>query len=73
MKEGILTVFCNILILFVFFLCRVKMSETNQQKDELPAYLKDEPPAGTASYADIFIVKGTWNSYSFLQQSSFLS
>lgn len=29
------------------------MSETNQQQDELPAYLKDEPPAGTGSYADI--------------------
>uniref|UniRef100_A0A671L0E6 Transmembrane protein 263 n=2 Tax=Sinocyclocheilus anshuiensis TaxID=1608454 RepID=A0A671L0E6_9TELE len=25
----------------------VKMSETNQQQDELPAYLKDEPPADT--------------------------
>lgn len=31
------------------------MSETNQQQDELPAYLKDEPPAGTGRCADILI------------------
>lgn len=48
MKAGILTATSCL-----YFLCRVKMSETNQQQDELPAYLKDESPAGTASYADI--------------------
>ncbi len=48
MKEGILTA-----ISCLYFLSRVKMSETNQQRDELPAYLKDEPPAGTARYADV--------------------
>lgn len=50
MKDGILTATSCF-----YFLCRVKMSETNQQQDELPAYLKDEPPTGTGSYADILI------------------
>jgi len=31
------------------------MSEKNQQQDELPAYLKDDSPTGTESYADILI------------------
>ncbi len=64
MKEGILTA-----ISCLYFLSRVKMSETNQQRDELPAYLKDEPPAGTAHYADISL----WKLFLFFQQLNFLS
>ncbi len=67
MKEGILTA-----ISCLYFLSRVKMSETNQQRDELPAYLKDEPPAGTARYADV-----SWKWLAtvipFSQQLNFLS
>ncbi len=67
MKEGILTA------ISCLYLSRVKMSETNQQRDELPAYLKDEPPAGTAHYADISLWKWLATVIPFSQQLNFLS
>lgn len=51
------------------------MSETNQQRDDLPAYLNDEPPTGNAIAMVNFTCEvGLPQFYSFnlLQRLSFL-
>lgn len=47
------------------------MSENNQQRDELPAYMKDEPPAGTAINADISLWKWLASVIPFYNNQAF--